>query len=253
MKLICLGTAGYHPSEDRHTSCYFLPESGIILDAGTGIFRLPRHIQTEKLHIVLSHAHLDHVAGLTFLLDVLYQRPVDQLCIWGDAEKLDAIKEHLFADLIFPVHLDAQWCPIESGTEFHIGDCRIDCRDQNHPGGSLGFRLQWVGGKRLLYLSDTTGDTTSEAMDWYHDADLMMHECYFGAAMAQWAQKTGHTWTTRLGEIALGARPRRLLLTHANPLESDPESLRSEVLQVMRAQQEGGDVLWAVDGLELDF
>ena len=98
MQLHCLGTAGYHPNEDRHTSCYFLPESGIVLDAGTGLFRLAELIETPTLDIVLSHAHLDHVAGLTFLLDVLYQRPVDRLRIWGEKEKLAAIEQHLFSN-----------------------------------------------------------------------------------------------------------------------------------------------------------
>jgi hypothetical protein len=40
MKLHCLGTAGYHPSDNRHTACFFLPDQGIALDAGSSVFRL---------------------------------------------------------------------------------------------------------------------------------------------------------------------------------------------------------------------
>ena len=40
MKILLLGTAGYHPSETRHTACVMLPEAGIVLDAGTGFFRV---------------------------------------------------------------------------------------------------------------------------------------------------------------------------------------------------------------------
>ncbi len=76
MQLHCLGTAGYHPSDTRQTSCYFLARDGVVLDAGTGIYRLTPLIQTDTLDILLSHAHLDHVVGLTFLLDVFFQRPV---------------------------------------------------------------------------------------------------------------------------------------------------------------------------------
>lgn len=237
MQLHCLGTAGYHPNEHRHTSGYFLPESGVLLDAGTGTFRLAERIQTPTLDILLSHAHLDHVAGLTFLLDVLYQRPVERLRIWGQAEKLAQIREHLFSRLLFPVQLEAQWCEIDDRESFSIGDgvgdklggCKVTWRPQQHPGGSVGFRLDWPDRGSLLYLTDTTGDDSEAATNWYLGADLMMHECYFTADQADWAEKTGHTWTGRVAEIAKLAAPKHLLLTHVNPLSENPEAMRDEV------------------------
>ena len=48
MKLHCLGTGGYHPSEHRHTACYYLPELQLVLDAGTGMFRLPNQLKTQQ-------------------------------------------------------------------------------------------------------------------------------------------------------------------------------------------------------------
>jgi ribonuclease BN (tRNA processing enzyme) len=278
MQLQCLGTAGYHPNEDRHTSCYFLPQAGIVLDAGTGLFRLAERIQTPTLDILLSHAHLDHIAGLTFLLDVLYRRPVDRLRIWGERKKLDAIREHLFADLVFPVAIDAQWCAIDEQDSFRIGDIEVSWRQQSHPGGSVGYRLDWLAtdspaaktpveetartnrdgsetasptGKRLLYLTDTTGEDSEQAIDWNRGASLMMHECYFASAQADWAEKTGHTSAGELAKIARRSSPRRLLLTHVNPLESQPRTLLEEV------RSELGDcpidVDLAADGLAIEF
>ncbi len=68
MLLNLLGTTGYHPNERRQTACFMLPELGIVLDAGTGMFRVHDHLQTDTLDIFLSHAHLDHILGLTFLV-----------------------------------------------------------------------------------------------------------------------------------------------------------------------------------------
>ena len=68
MKLLLLGTGGYHPNQRRHTACLMLPEAGIVLDAGTGFFRVRQHVATPSLDILLTHAHLDHVVGLTYLL-----------------------------------------------------------------------------------------------------------------------------------------------------------------------------------------
>lgn len=249
MRLHCLGTVGYHPNDERQTSCYFLPKSGIVLDAGSGAYRLSKLIETETLDILLSHGHLDHTFGLTFLLDILFEKPVRRVRIWGESAKLEAIREHLFHPLIFPANLDAHWMPIDDLKDWQIGDAKISWRHQEHPGGSVAYRIDWPDNKRLVYATDTSGNTSEEHAAWTEHADLLMHECYFRDDSSTWAVKTGHCWTSRVAEIAKKSQPRRLLLTHINPLEQskDPveiESIRSGVQS---------EVILAEDGLVIDF
>ncbi|MFG0260863.1 MAG: MBL fold metallo-hydrolase [Novipirellula sp. JB048] len=250
MQLQCLGTVGYHPNAQRHTSCYFLPESGILLDAGTGVFRLTPHIQTDSLDILLSHAHLDHSCGLTFLLDVLFETAVKSCRIWGEKAKLEAIRTHLFADLIFPAPLDAEWREIDAFDEFSIGDCTVSYRPQDHPGGSVAYRLEWPHAqKRLVYATDNTGDTSAAMAAWGQRCDLLMQECYFRDTAEQWARKTGHCWTSRVAEVANGMRPKKLLITHLNPrdLSDDPVDLETIRRQV------DCPVLLAEDEMTVEF
>ena len=49
MKLILLGTTGYHPNNRRHTACLMLPEVGVVLDAGTAMFRVRDYLTTKHL------------------------------------------------------------------------------------------------------------------------------------------------------------------------------------------------------------
>ena len=70
MQLLLLGTTGYHPNDRRQTPCLLLPERGVMLDAGTGLYRAARYLQTPHLDVFLTHAHLDHVIGLTYLFNV---------------------------------------------------------------------------------------------------------------------------------------------------------------------------------------
>jgi len=250
MQLQCLGTVGYHPNAQRHTSCYFLPESGILLDAGTGIFRLSSRIQSDSLDILLSHAHLDHTCGLTFLLDVLFETPVKSCRIWGEKAKLDAVRSHLFSDLIFPASLDAEWMEIDELDEFTIGDCSISYRTQDHPGGSVAYRLEWKNEqKQLVYATDNTGDTSEAMAAWGKRCDLLMQECYFRDSAAQWAQKTGHCWTSRVAEVAKGMSPKKLLITHVNPLDLSADPVDLETIR----HQVDCPVILAEDEMIVDF
>jgi ribonuclease BN (tRNA processing enzyme) len=227
-----------------------LPESGILLDAGTGAFRLAPLIETETLDVLLSHAHIDHTFGLTFLLDILSQRSLRKVRIWGEAAKIAAIRSHLFHELIFPVPLQAEWVAIDGRPEFPIGDARVSWRPQQHPGGSVAYRLDWPEqGKRLIYATDTSGDTSDQHAQWSNGADLLMHECYFRDDSEQWAKKTGHSWTSRVAEVAKLSQPAKLLLTHINPNDhsddpTDIEAIRGHL---------DGEVMLAEDGLSIDF
>ena len=84
MKLILLGTSGYHPSDRRHTPCLAIPSCGVVLDAGTGMYRLGRYLKTDELDIFLTHAHLDHVIGLSYLI----QRDVGASAASSDRPRL---------------------------------------------------------------------------------------------------------------------------------------------------------------------
>ena len=96
MKLILLGTSGYHPSDRRQTPCLAIPACGVVLDAGTGMYRLGRYLKTDEVDIFLTHAHLDHVIGLTYLFSVMWEHPLRRVTVHGLPEKLDAVEKHLF-------------------------------------------------------------------------------------------------------------------------------------------------------------
>ncbi|PHQ36095.1 MBL fold metallo-hydrolase [Rhodopirellula bahusiensis] len=253
LEVHCLGTAGYHPNESRHTSCYFLPKCGVLLDAGTGIFRLPELIETDHLDILLSHAHLDHVVGLTFLLDILYQRPVKEVRVWGQAEKLAAIQEHLFHESLFPVPLPVTWHSIDEKPEWDLHGTTMSWRPQEHPGGSVAYRLETPqlesspsdSAAVLLYVTDTLGTEDPATLQWMSGADLLMHECNFDDQNQKWAEKTGHCYLKKVLDIARQTQPQRLLLTHINPIAELELNDEDELLEC--------PIQIATDGLHVAF
>jgi ribonuclease BN (tRNA processing enzyme) len=226
MQLLFLGTAGYHPNERRQTTCLMLPEVGIVLDAGTGLFRIRDHLQTDTLDIFLSHAHLDHTFGLTVLLDALHEKQVRRVTVHGDAAKLAAIQQHLFAAEIFPVAPPFTARPIQQDLRLSCG-ARVSHFPLEHPGGSLGYRFDWPD-RSLAFVTDTTAaGENSPYLDRVRGADLLVHECNFRDGEESWAEKTGHSSTTPVARLAAAAGVKRLVLIHFNPLDesADPVGL----------------------------
>jgi ribonuclease BN (tRNA processing enzyme) len=225
MKLALLGTTGYHPNDIRQTACYMLPELGIVLDAGTGMYRVRDRLVTDELDIFLTHAHLDHVAGLTFLFDVLHNKSLRRVTVHAEAEKLAAIEQHLINELLFPVKLPCEYRALNGDLPLPQGG-RLRYFPLEHPGGTVGFRLDWPD-RSLAYVTDTIASPDSCYIDAIRGVDLLLHECYFPDSEAEMAKLTGHSHTTPVAELARDAKVGRLVLIHLWPLVAadDPVGL----------------------------
>ncbi|MEX0711515.1 MAG: MBL fold metallo-hydrolase [Pirellulales bacterium] len=246
MRLVLLGTTGYHPNEIRHTACLMIPEMGIVLDAGTGMFRVRDRLVTSELNIFLSHAHLDHVFGLSFLFDVLYERPEVRAIVHAEPDKLQAIQEHMLDELLFPVKLPCQYRPLERSVALPGGGALTHFQ-LAHPGGAVGFRLDWPG-HSLAYVTDTTADPEADYVEQLRGVDLLVHECYFPDELRQVALLTGHSHTTPVAQVARAAGAGRLLLVHLNPLVNEIDPVGLDVARAIFPNTTIG-----VDGLEIDF
>lgn len=223
MRVEFLGTSGFHPTEKRHTSCVLLPELGIVFDAGTGMFRLTSRLQTKSLAIFLSHSHLDHIVGLTYLLPPLIDGTIEQATVYGSARSINAVQRHLFAEEVFPVAVPLKYVEVsERGTV--PGEGRLSVHAQPHPGGSLGYRIDWPD-RSLAYVTDTTADGSS--IEFVRCVDLLIHECTFRDDLRDLALQTGHSHTTPVCELARDAGVKRLVLTHFDPYAAleDPVDL----------------------------
>lgn len=244
MKLLLLGTTGYHPNESRQTSCFMLPDIGVVLDAGTGMFRVREHLQTDTLDIFITHAHLDHIVGLTYLFDVLWKKNVQKVRVWGEAEKLAEIEKHLFAPAIFPVKPPFDLRPLGEQVALSDGG-RVTHFPVVHPGGAVGFRIDWPD-VSLAYVTDTTAAAGSDYVEKIRGVDLLLHECYFPDGWEDRAKLTGHSCITPVAQVAAEAGVGLLLLTHINPLleEEDPFDLvkARQIFPAIEIGQDGTSV-----------
>jgi ribonuclease BN (tRNA processing enzyme) len=242
MQLHFLGTTGYHPNRRRDTACFMIPEHGVILDAGTGIFRARDLIQTPTLQIFLTHTHLDHVVGLTYLLDVLYQKSLKSVTVYVDPTKRAAIENHLFDEQIFPVRPVFEFADLGTESIALPGQGKLTPFPLHHPGGCLGFRLDWPQ-TSLAYVTDTTADLKADYVKKIKGVNTLIHECYLADGCEEHAKLTGHSCLTPVAQVARACGAKKTYLVHLSPLEENDSFLDlksvSSICSTMEIPEDG--------------
>jgi len=223
-----------------------LPELGIVLDAGSAMYRVGEYLETDTLDIFLTHAHLDHVVGLTYMFDILHKRPLQRLTVHGEQEKLDAIRQHLFSELLFPVDPPFETKALAQNITLPDGAV-LSHFPLKHPGGSVGFRVDWQD-RSMAYVTDTVANPDADYVEKIRGVDLLIHECYFDDDMPDQAELTGHSCLTPVAQVGAAAGVGRMVLVHINPLlENDND------LNIPAAQKIFPNIEIGVDRMELDF
>jgi ribonuclease BN (tRNA processing enzyme) len=244
MRLEFLGTGGYHPTENRHTACLFVPEAGLVLDAGTGLFRVFPRLMTRELDIFVTHSHLDHIMGLPGCHVPLKLGHLERVRVHGTAETLDAIREHLFALALFPVQTPLEYHELGEATRVSNSGLLTHCFLE-HPGGSTAYKVVWSGFS-LAYVTDTLA--SNAYVDFIRDVDLLVHECNFDDEMQEPAKQSGHSYAQAVTTLAKSANVKRLVLTHFDPY-ADPQF----PINLARARMTFPQTELATDFMTIDF
>jgi ribonuclease Z len=163
------------------------------------------------------------VVGITYLIDVLRGKDMQRVTVHGSKETLAAIDDHLLAEALFPVKPPCEFRSLAAEVPLPGGG-RLTHFPLQHPGGALGFRLDWPG-HSLAYVTDTTATAQAEYLEAIRSVDLLLHECYFPDTMVDLATLTGHSVTTPVLELARRAAVGKLVLVHINPLADGEDPL----------------------------
>ncbi len=217
-----------------------------MLDAGTASYRAGEYLKTRELDVFITHAHLDHIVGLTYLFSVMHTHPLDRIELHGLPAHLVAVEKHLFSEDVFPARPPFQFCPLEPKVRLPDGG-QVTHFPLEHPGGSIGYRLDWPG-HSMAYVTDTTADAAAPYVECLRGVDLLIHECYFGDDQADWARKLCHSHTTPVAEVARKAGVKRLVLVHLNPLSTAADPIGLDTARAIFPETILGE-----DRMELDF
>lgn len=162
MKLTVLGCSGGIGGAHRRTTAY-LVDDDILLDGGSGVGDLDYEALMRIDHVFVSHAHLDHVAFIPFLVDTVGEERARPITVYGNAETLRILRSHVFNWLIWP---DFSTIPdrnapflryqeVRVGEAIRLGERTIRPLPALHTVPALGYCLD-SGAAKLVYTGDTT-------------------------------------------------------------------------------------------------
>jgi len=100
MRIQVLGANGGIGNGARTTA--LLVDHDILIDAGTGVADLSLDAMAAIDHVFLTHAHLDHVTCIPFLLDSVASRRTQPLVVHAQEATLAVLRTHLFNNALWP-------------------------------------------------------------------------------------------------------------------------------------------------------
>ncbi|MFH1729016.1 MAG: MBL fold metallo-hydrolase [Pseudomonadota bacterium] len=223
-----------------------------VFDAGSGLRELGLSLMEEfkgkpiTLHLFISHTHWDHIQGFPFFIP--FYVPNNNITIYGGAG-FDKNLEHLLTNQMdsnyFPVGLGELSSNIKFvnlvGLPVYIDDAKLTTHYLNHPGLTLGFRIDYQG-KTVVYALDNepysdmfklkNSDYTQEDLEFSDSLEEKYIEFIHGAdilyADAQYTKEEykkfigyGHSFLDYTVGTAIKANVKKLIFFHHDPMHTD--------------------------------
>lgn len=232
-----------------HTTAFLLDDD-LLLDAGSGVGELTLDELAAIDHVLLSHAHLDHVLGLPLLADSVMRRRRGRPPIQVHAlpETLAVLRQHLFNDQLWPdfTRLPQPDHPVLSLHPLAVGQTLTLGRQQRqlrvlparHSVPAVGFAV--LGGGPDASDWAYTGDTGPNPALWQALAGLRLRQLVIELAFPESEQGLAasslhHCPSSLAAELARLPGEVEVLLTHLKP--GDAPTALAELTALLRPGQ----------------
>jgi ribonuclease BN (tRNA processing enzyme) len=213
---------------------------------GTGARLLGRKLAeeaVERIYVVLSHTHIDHIYALPYFAPVF--SPNTRVHIGVPAESSGEARARIgkyLNGLLHPLRLDdlgarLRFYGIPAGQTLEVGPYAVETLRLLHPGGTMGYRAS-LGNSTVCYLTDTgpmarpdegvmVGESpTSMEQDLIHllrEADLLVMDSTFEEDEYFEKMSWGHSYPEYIVAIAKRAGVKRVALFHHSPDATDDD------------------------------
>jgi phosphoribosyl 1,2-cyclic phosphodiesterase len=278
MKVNLWGTRGSlaSPGPDTvryggNTSCVSIEGSNgtwLVLDAGTGIRNLGQNLPSnlERVDILLTHLHMDHLQGLPFFAPL--RNPDIETHIWGPASTMLSLKSRLqryVSPPLFPVSIRDLSQTLHfhelSFDMFEIGEFCIVSQLVIHPNPTVGYRIT-LNEKVVTYIPDHEpmlgAPTFPRSPEWTSGfalakrADLLIHDTQYTPDEYQTRIGFGHSNMVQAFEFAELANVKHFVPFHHDPAHSD-DQLDQMIINATEKVAPGFEITPGLEGVILNL
>ena len=183
----------------QHLAC-FVVDDLVAFDAGSLAMSVSAKQKKQIRDVVISHAHLDHIAGLPLFIDDLFatiKRPIQIHATW---EVIEILERDIFNWSIYPRFSElkndhgivVQYRPFETEKSFKVKHLNVTAIKVNHKVPSVGFIVS-EGNLTFALTNDTAEmDRFWEVVNEEKNLSAIMIECAFPDELNELAESSHH-------------------------------------------------------------
>jgi cAMP phosphodiesterase len=149
-------------SARQHLACFVI-DNCVAIDAGSLAMATTSEQKELIRDVVLTHAHLDHIAGLPLFVDDLFATLKEPIRVYGSAEVIECLHKHIFNWEIYPRFSELtnengkvlEYRKFKVGKSFEIKHLKLRAIEVNHKVPTVGFIVS-DGSSSIALTSDTS-------------------------------------------------------------------------------------------------
>jgi cAMP phosphodiesterase len=205
-------------SARQHLTCFVIDDV-VAFDAGSLAMSASNRQREQIRNIILTHAHLDHIAGLPLFVDDLFATLTSPIIIHSSPEVIEILQNDIFNWDVYPDFSDLEnehgkvleYRTFEAGRSFEVRHLNVTPLAVNHKVPTNGFIID--DGESMVAL---TGDTAETSEFWPGAASAgrlsaILIECAFPNEMEDLAAISHHltpkTLIKEIDKFPSGDRP----------------------------------------------
>jgi len=186
-------------SARQHLAC-FVVDDLIAFDAGSLAMSTTDQQKKQIRDVVISHAHLDHIAGLPLYIDDLFATIKRPIQIHATAEVIEILERDLFNWSIYPRFSELkndhgvvlEYCPFEVEKDFQVKHLNVKAINVNHKVPSVGFIVS-DGKSRFALTNDTAAmNRFWDVLNETENLSAILVECAFPDELGDLACNSHH-------------------------------------------------------------
>jgi len=231
-------------SARQHLACFVIDDL-IAFDAGSLAFSTTDRQKKQIRDVVLSHAHLDHIAGLPLFIDDLFATVRRPIQIHATREVIEILERDIFNWSVYPRFSELrnehgevlQYRPFQIEEEFAVKHLRVQAVNVNHKVPSVGFLVS--DGTATFALTNDTAqiDRFWEILNAAPNLTAVMVECAFPNELSELACNSHHlTPATLHGELAKLKRDCPIFVVNIKPMYFEQVTRQIKRLEIENLQ-----------------